>query len=100
MTWKKGTEDKEYICTYQLDGANVGRLTIASIEVIDEYDNQASYAGVRESGDYKYWVDVEPQVNETIKVKKFDFPDNGDTGRTRGRRHPGGGHSAYVRPPV
>ncbi len=77
MTWKKGTEDKEYICTYQLDGANVGRLTIASIEVIDEYDNQASYAGVRESGDYKYWVDVEPQVNETIKVKKFDFPDNG-----------------------
>lgn len=77
MVWEKGTKDKEYICKYQLDGSNVGRLTIMSIAVVDEHGNQAYYEGISGTDGYQYWVAVKSQADETIKVKTFNFSDNG-----------------------
>lgn len=78
MTWTKGSRENEYICTVKLDGTDVGRLSIVSIEVVDEHKNTASY-NIGDISDSKYWVDVESMGSQSVRVKEFQFPKNGQS---------------------
>lgn len=78
MEWSKGSNEKEYICKYKLDGKTSGRLSISSIMAIDEHGNQSSAYNFDDDPE-GYWVDVEESESDAILVKSFDFLQNGQT---------------------
>ena len=43
LSKEKGTDENEYIFTYQLDGIVTGKLAINSIVVVDEHSNRTDY---------------------------------------------------------
>ena len=78
MDWSRGSSEKEYVCTYELDGKVSGRILIDSIIAVDEHGNQSSdYVSGEESE--RYWVDIEESASDTIQVKSFEFLQNGKT---------------------
>lgn len=80
LSKEKGTDENEYIFTYQLDGIVTGKLAINSIVVVDEHSNRTDYDVYDPSkGDYRYWVNAEASENDTIRVKNFSFPKNGQS---------------------
>ena len=80
LSEEKGTDENEYIFTYQLDGIVTGKLAINSIVVVDEHSNRTDYDVYDPSkGDYRYWVNAEESENDTIRVKNFSFPKNGQS---------------------
>lgn len=78
MNWSKGAGQNEYVCTYKLDGKTWGRLSINSINVIDEYNNLAAMDIYVDEPD-GYWVDIEESERDTIQAKSFKFPQSGKT---------------------
>lgn len=78
MDWSKGSGEKEYICTYKLDGKTSGRLLINSIIAVDEHGNMSSEYTFDDEPE-GYWVDIEESASDTIRAKSFDFLQNGKT---------------------
>lgn len=78
LSKEKGTDENEYIFTYQLDGIVTGKLKITSIEAVDEHSNRTSCDVYDTSKwDYRYWVNAEASENDSIHVEDFSFPMNG-----------------------
>ena len=80
LSKEKGTDENEYIFTYQLDGIVTGKLAINSIVAVDEHSNRTSYDVYDPSKrDFRYWVNAEASENDTIRVKNLSFPKNGQS---------------------
>lgn len=70
-------KEKRYVCSYNLDGANVEKIVISSIRVTDKAGNYSDHTCQDEKYEYKYWINTEQQEVKEKHIKKFELKQNG-----------------------